>query len=408
MSHWMLPFMKIIFSIFYFLVMSFTADAYYVTTFKSEILNYDLPTHVMVAGAGDQLFTQFQEVATAKALKYYELNSGEQIVLITAKEIEVDNSALLTKWGFIIQHENKGTFEGKTFIAEMLKFNKIISLDIFSHSTAQYGIHLDGRFHRLSTDTKNLIKLKSHFLKDAYVFLHGCNAGYSMAPYLSELWEIPVAGAMTSSNFHKLHSDGNFYLDEVGSYPNSNWAKINDKSFVEPVKCREGACLRLKPDNVPYLGFWGSYREGGLPFYKFLCVKNTYEDCTRVMAKSMLSFVSNVHITQDSSLDEYKKAVVDFLCPINSKNNLRQECEENLVNALSTGDETYNPFSRPQIECDFKGCKAQIKCKPLSFLSRDLFKPGSCELVRTFNGKSTTIVREFKAYLDGFKSLRLN
>ncbi|MDD4972874.1 MAG: hypothetical protein PHY93_00905 [Bacteriovorax sp.] len=379
------------------------SNAFLVTTYSSDKLNYNLPTRILVAGAGDDLGTQFQQVARGKALKYSQQYPNEQIVLIAADEPDIDDKIALQNWGFNFQRENKSTFNGDTFLDEAKKFKQIASIDIFSHSSAQYGIHLDGKAHRLTLNTKNVERLKGHFTKDAYAFLHGCNGGFNLAPFLSNAWEIPVAGAMTSTNFQKLHSDGNFYLTEEGFFPNTDWAQTNDKTFNESVKCNAGMCLRLKPDNNPYTGFWGEYGDGGLSFYKFFCIKNSPDACKRVMAKSLLGFVGNTNLKAGATLVEYKKLLFDFLCPVSAKRDLRRECEQNLENALVTGDLTYNPFSRKQIECNFQSCSVEIKCQKV--LLTGIYRPGTCQLINNFEGKSTTLVREYKAYLEGFNNL---
>ena len=96
--------------------------------------------------------------------------------------------------------------------------------------------------NRLSIKTIGIEKLKGHFSNDAYLFLHGCNTGFILAPFLS-----------------KLHSDGEFYLTAKGFSPNSDWAHRNKNSYNFETSCRYGKCLRLKPDNHPYIGYWGEY-----------------------------------------------------------------------------------------------------------------------------------------------------
>ncbi|MGZ3690193.1 MAG: hypothetical protein ACXVAX_01740, partial [Pseudobdellovibrio sp.] len=102
-------------------------------------------------------------------------------------------------------------------------------------------------------------------------------------------------------------------------------------------------------------------------------------------------------------LAEYKKSLFDFLCPISAKRDLRGECETNLENSLVSGDQTYNPFSRNQVECDFQSCKVEIKCSKVPLTG--VYRPGTCTLMNNFDGKATTLVREYKAYLEGFKNL---
>ena len=393
-------------SVLAFLTLAIVANAhasYHVASYNTESLDTNRPTRVMVVGNGDDLGLLFQEVAKAKAVKYTENYPQDQIALIAINEKEMGSEWSLKRYGFKLERNDSSTLDGKEFIKEVSKFKKIISLDIFSHSSAQFGIHLDGRANRLNITTKGLEALKPNFMKDAFAYLHGCNSGFNLAPFLSNIWGIPVAGSMTSTNFQKLHSDGNFYLSEEGYAPNSDWAKTNTLSNDKESECKTGTCQRLKPDNTPYVGFWGAYREGGLPFYKFFCVKNSEADCQRVMAKSMLSHTLIVNLKKTSSLAEYKKAVIDFLCPVSSKKDLRGECEAKLEEALVTGDMTYNPFSRPQVECDFKACKVEIDCEKVLFTG--VPKPGTCELKNNTPAPATTLVREYKAYLAAFPSL---
>ena len=384
-------------------VISTAHASYHVASYNTENLDPNKPTRVMVVGNGDDLGLLFEEVAKAKAVKYTENYPQDQIALIAINEKEMGSEWNLKRYGFKIERNDSSTLDGKEFIKEVSKFKKILSLDIFSHSSAQFGIHLDGRANRLNITTKGLESLKPNFMKDAFAYLHGCNSGFNLAPFLSNIWGIPVAGSMTSTNFQRLHSDGNFYLSEEGYAPNSDWAKTNALSYDKEVECKTGTCQRLKPDNTPYVGFWGAYRAGGLPFYKFFCVKNSEADCQRVMAKSMLSHTLTINLKKNSSLAEYKKAVFDFLCPVSSKKDLRGECEAKLDEALVTGDMTYNPFSRPQVECNFKECKVEIDCEKVLFTG--VPKPGTCELKNNTPAPATTLVREYKAYLAAFPSL---
>ncbi len=356
----------------------------------------------MVAGTGDELKLLFQEVAKGKAQKYLELNPEEQIVLIAAKEKDMDNERALKRWGFNINEIKNETMDGQDLLSELARFKKILSLDIFSHSSAQFGIHLVSRTNRLNVNTKGLETIKKNFLPAAFVYLHGCNTGFNLAPYLSKIWGVPVAGSLTSTNFQRLHTDGNFYLEEEGYAPSKDWSEQNAQSFNQPFNCKDGLCKRLKPDNTPYSGFWGYYGEGGLPFYKWFCVNNSDVDCQRVMAQNLLSQVSVVNLVKTSTIEVYKKAVVDFLCPVSSKKDLRRECEEQLEQALVTKDFTYNPFSRALIECNFKGCNATVECGKV-FLT-GLPKPGTCKVNNPVK-KATTLVREYQTYLQAFNYL---
>ena len=394
---------KILITLVVALIFSNAQASYIVATFGPKEINTNIPTRILLVGQADDLGLLFQEVATAKAIKYQEHFPEDQILLIAVNEVAMGSEWALKKWGFNLKKIEKTTLDGKEFLKKAKEFNKIKSLDIFSHSSAQYGIHLEGRANRINLNTKNLDRLTPNFTKEAYAFLHGCHTGFNLAPFLSKIWGIPVAGSLTSTNFQKLHNDGNFYISDSGFAPNSDWAGENTLSNNETLNCKQGVCLRLKPDNTPYVGWWGAYREGGLPFYKFFCSKNNIEDCERVMAKSMLSHSLIVNLKKTSTLQEYKKGVIDFLCPVSSKKDLRSECEAKLEEALVTEDMTYNPFSRPQVECDFMGCMTEISCAKVFLISVD--KPGTCELKNLAPEKATTLVREYKAYLEAYKYL---
>lgn len=388
---------------FLFSVASIARAEYFIATYGTHKFDPKQPARIMVAGEGQELKLLFQEVAKAKAEKFVELNPEEQIIFITAEEPEMGNEGALKRWGFKIVEKNKATLDGKELIERLVDYKKIMSLDIFSHSSAQYGIHFKSRSHRLNINTKGLEVLKKNFTQDAYAFLHGCNSGFNLAPFLSKVWGIPVAGSLTSSNFQRLHSDGHFYLEDEGSAPNKDWSRNNALSFNKEVPCKDGYCLRLKPDNTAYVGFWGAYREGGLPFYKWFCVNNSEEQCFRVMARNLLSQTSIVNLKPDSNESIYKKAVVDYLCPISGQKDLRRECEEALEQALVTKDYTYNPFTRPQVECNFKKCDVEVTCDKI--LITNVPKPGTCHL--TNNAKAaTTLVREYESYLKAYQLLK--
>lgn len=383
---------------------SYSANAYLVLTYKNSQFDVDRPTRILVTGVGKEQGTQFQEVANSKALKYFELFPKEQIVLIAKNENAFNSKqSLLKRWGFFVQYEKKNTFDGDALIKELTNFKQISSIDIFAHGTAHYGIYLEDTQNRLSPETQSAKNLQGHFASDAYIFLHGCNAGFTLAPYLSKVLSIPVAGALTSSDFQRLHSDGSFYGTEEGYYPNSDWATFNKSTFNKPTNCRDGRCIRLKPDNHPYYGYWGEYKGGGLPFYKFFCVNNSQKDCERVMAKSLYSFNGTTNLKLNSSFKEYKNLLGDFLCPISGTRDYRRVCREKLDLSLLTFDETFNPFRGSQLECDFKGCITDFRCK--NILHPTLKNGKSCLLINRTQMPSTTLVREYEAYIAGFEQL---
>lgn len=388
------------------LVSSFCVYAdYHVATYNTKNYSESKNTRVLVTGTGDDLGLLFHEVAKASALKYAQTYPDDQILIIAIEE-KIGSKWSLERYGFKILRNEKPTFNAKILLKELARVQKIKSIDFFTHSTAQFGLHLNMRANPLNERTEHLSSIKSNFTKDAYVILHGCNNGFTLAPFLSRVWNLPVAGSLTSTNFQKLHSDGEFYLTGTSQYPTyGSWAKENNLSFSKEESCAQGACLRMRPENAPYVGFWGEYREGGLPFYKFFCGYLTEEKCLPVMAKSMLAHTLKINLNKNSSFEDYKKAVVDYLCPVSAKSNIKGQCEAELEKALVTKDYTYNPFSRDLLECDFRGCQQEIACK--NTIIKAIPKPGSCLLKNTFTGKATTLVREYEAYLKAYPYLSL-
>ena len=392
--------------LFMTLFLSWTnANAYLVSSYNSESVKYDIPTRILVTGDGKDQETQFEELANSKALKYSELYPKEQIIFIAKNEsINNENINLIKNWGFHLLFNKKNTFTGEALVSELLKFKTITSIDFFSHGAAQYGLYLENSMNRFSIKTNGVEKLKGHFSNDAFLFMHGCNTGFILAPYLSKLLSIPVAASLTSTDFQKLHNDGEFYLTEKGFSPNSDWAKRNKSSFNIETSCRYGKCIRLKPDNHPYIGYWGEYYDGGLPFYKFFCVNVNSDKCNRVMAKSLFGFIGTTNLNLNSNLDLYKKALVDFLCPISARRDIRGECEMNLETAMLTKDESYNPFKGVLLDCNFNNCLSDFKCTNMASASIENAK--KCVLINRSNKRSTTLVKEYKAYLAGFMGLK--
>lgn len=398
--------MKKIFAAFVSLMVSSQAFAYITATYGSQGAHSDVRTHVLIVGKGNELSTLLQTTAAAKAKKYAELYPQEQVYLISVNETgKDDNLELLAKYGFKNVDEKSGfNFTSGDVFKEMKKFNKIASVDIFSHSVAYYGVILDGKLNRMDPKKDGYEKLAGNFTADAYAFLHGCNSGQFLAPVLSLQWGIPVAGSFTATDFNRMHQNGNWYFDDGRKPTEGSFDTVNKVTYERNELCAEGACRRLHPDNFTYNGYWGDFSEGGLGFYKYFCMRNSTEACNKAMARAALSYVSTKAINMNSSLEDYKTVVFDSLCPVSSKPEIREKCMEGLERAAATGG-TYDSFSGKSLQCDFKGCQAKFKCKRIPML--DLLQKGSCEVINLrASAKTTTQVEEFKAYMNGWKLLQ--
>lgn len=416
----------VLYSLLLSVFISSSAHAFLVGTYGKETqLDPNKRTRVIVTGRGKELVSLFQESAAAKAKKYKELYPDDQILFLGVIEtpeygenFKYDNWALLKEYKFNAEEKKiaidfnpmKGTtysdqLSVRALIEVLTPYVKIASLDIYSHSTPTYGVILDGKWNRLDDSNRQIKILKKNFTEDAYAFLHGCNSGAGVAQHLSKVWNIPVAGSLTSTTSQRLFEDGAFYADEEYSRPaNLKKVKTNKLSYKKNAGCYDGSCVRFKPDNSPYAGYWGKF-ENGLPFFKFFCVDIETEKCERIMSQSMLSFISVKAIDQKSELEDYKNVVKDFLCPTNKKGDIQQKCMDELdLIGIEQGDETYNPFSGEQIQCDFSGCEVKYDCTEIPIIGITI--PESCQLINTSTQKATTLVKEYRSYINGFKSLK--
>lgn len=382
------------------------AFAYVTATYGSEGADPNVRTHVIIVGRGNELGTQFQASSAAKAKKYAELYPKEQIFLISVNEKDNDeNLDLLKSFNYRnVKETSDFSFTSGDVMKEMSKFKKIASVDIYSHSVAYYGVVLDGKTNRMDPKKDGYGILAGNFTTDAFAVLHGCNSGQFLAPILSMQWGIPVAGSFTSTSFQRMHENGNFYFDDGRVPAQGSFVTVNKFTYDRNENCAEGACRRLYPDNFAYDGYWGVFSEGGLGFYKFFCMKNSDAVCFKAMAKAAISSVSVKAVDLKSSFEDYKAVVIDWMCPLSAKTNIRQKCIEGLDKAVATGG-TYDSYDGKSVQCSFKGCEAKFKCKRLPLI--DLLQPHSCEVINLRKSpKTTTQVNEYKAFLKGWELLQ--
>ncbi|QDK36805.1 hypothetical protein [Bdellovibrio sp. NC01] len=380
------------------------AFAYITATAANKPIDVNTRTHILIVGNGTDLGNALTQAATAQAKKYQELYPNEQVYLISVNETGKDqDTAELKEFGYYNIEEKGKSFKSKDVFNEMSQFSKIASFDVFSHSVAYYGVILDGKLNRLDPLADGYDKLAKNFTSDAYAFLHGCNSGQFLAGVFSKQWGIPVAGSFTGTDFQYIYEGKGFFNDDGRAPKDASKVKINKIGYEKNIGCYTGACSRLMPDNFAYHGFWGEFTEGGLGFYKWICAGSniTSDRCFTAMARAALSYVSIKPLRDNSSIEDYKDVVLDFLCPANK----RTECRAALENAVKTGNMEYDPYGGKSLQCDFKNCKAKFTCERIPLVN--LLKSGSCKVenLRESN-KTTTIANEYAAYLKGYKLLQ--
>lgn len=385
---------------------------------SSSYGDFNKPTHILVVGYAGGLGAQLFRVAAHRAQRYMELNPGHAAVIIGPDRVDIKIPSLASYEGY---KSMLRTLRLKTVLMDerwllnhrlmdiVLKYNNIESVDFVSHSAAHQGVGLDEvpdsnpayKYKRFNLQTEGLEKLAARLSPGAFVMLHGCNSAFSQAPELSKILKVPVAGSLTYTNFQELFSDKKWYFNDSGKYPAGlSRATSNGTSFTQPQPCSKGGCHRMQPEPYPYAGFWGKLT-AGLAHYKFFCGTSTPSlECKKSMAKSLMANMNPIAISPKSSLEDFKLAAKDYLCPDVSRLDKRAECFQALERSLV--EENVVPFTGMTrghtVQCDFKTCDVQVKCTDT---------PGSCKV--TYVGKNvkpTTTGLEFRAYVEGFLSLK--
>ncbi len=373
---------------------------YIVGTMTGKMVDYDKPTHILVAGSAKKHESnQFFQSAVARGFKYMELYPDHQVVIISSPEVkDRKNAEVFRRFNVhILKEVKKVKLSGYRLVEEMRTFTHIASFDYYGHSSP-WALILGKRHTTLGEGTSNLSKLRSHFMPLAAASLNGCNGGIELAPMLSKAWHIPVSGALTGSLFEGLHSDGLWYNEFVSK--DAPRVRTNSVSYQHSKDCSLGTCWRMKPAASSYSGYWGVLGYG-LGFYKFFCNYDEAKNCAKAAAKSLLSFPSIVNVNKGSSVEDFKQVLYDYLCPTGLGKNHFYDCIDAINTALATGDHTYTPFKGPGIPCSMRKCDAHLVCKS----NRSGPKPGTCKLVLDSKRPMTTFIDEFIMLLNGFKAL---
>ncbi len=346
------------------------AWAFNVSNVVDQNIGFDRDTHVLVAGYSGGMGDLFLKTAVARARRYEQLYPDHQVIVIRNQEASGNDSGWERYMRLHLLERNDLRLSGENLLNYLLQFQtgKIKSLDVYSHSSPLTGMSLQSSLtvERFWSNTPGIELLKDRFASGAYAVIHGCNGGYEQAPMLSSLWSIPVSAALGATDFQQLHNDGRWYFNNVGQFPSEGgWAKENHLSFDKPLAAHQ-ASFRMKPEHTAYIGDWG-HLEVGLAFYKFFCNYDgaTEDDCSKVMSRALLGYISAKNITLSSSLANYKRVVQDFLCQNNPKvPSYRVRCIQAL-NRSEFDDEMLFSSLRRGIDanCTMKGCDVKLVCK---------------------------------------------
>lgn len=379
-----------------------------VGTMTARPIDSTKPVHIVVIGYADGLGNGLVQSAITRAGRYQTLNAEAQVVFLAKPEVRasVTDRQAIERLGVKVLSDDATALDGTRLFAEMKKYSNIASFDYYGHSTP-WSINTSSFDSRWSVQNNpDFGSLRGHFGESAYATLSGCNAGVVLAQVLARAWGIPVSGAWTGSLFERLWSDGNWYVADDRSHPRSGaWAEQNAVSFVAGRDCANrlggGYCLRLRPQNAPYSGYWGKYFGSGLGFFKTFCYLQQ-EECERRMAIGLFSFPSVKALVPDSPVGDFESVVFDFLCPQSPDGSARRACIAGIREAVSRKDMRFDAFPRRSVDCTLHDCNSRlVKDEATSKeRGRDAFR-----IELTDDQPSRSLSREYAHYMRGYHAI---
>jgi hypothetical protein len=424
-------------------------------------------THVIVLGNGAEFGLSAFATARLKALKWLELAPRDQILILAAKHPRAFKFLESNK--FEVSEDANADLTLGVILGKLTKLNRIASFEVYSHSNPPYGpsldtIDKDSRYYLFYAKQfhSSYVVLKSRFTADAFAVFYGCNSAWKTAPLISLLWGIPVAGAMTATEFQILGKDGRYRVATDENKHRYGVQKLNGVGFQNTTDCGPG-CYRLRPENANYNVYWG-HLKAGLPFYKFFCANPkewvqqeaawaaTYQQstgkpvpagmvlklegsidpnqnpisadrCLKTMARFMMVEPSVEALSPASSLEQFKTVVKDFLCPhggdgphSSGGDRITENCMEQLDRAEAASQKNLkmglNFMARGanMAQCDLQTCQAKVVCESKdrvnSSLSVPIYQEKGCRVVDLSNKVVTTMVDEYLNYISGYKLLK--
>ena len=383
----------------------FPSTEYRVGLFQDLIVDTTKITHIIVVGSAvKEDSDQFFQAGVSHAYRYKELYPDHQVVILSSPDVlNTTDDQVFEKYSILIIKKVLEKFKAKNMLKEMLAFNKIASFDFFGHSSpwAMKIGDMNAAFY--PGDNYAALKiLRDHFLPNAYVTLNACNTGFNIAPELSEILKLPVSGALTSSMFERIESDGFWYKED--DWTKGNYVEINKTSYTQAMSCKLGVCVRMKPSRLEYNSVWGHFIEGGLSFNKFFCKFNNSDGrCERGMANSLLSFPSVIPINMSSSIDNFKTVAFDWLCSTAKDKTYFDKCVSGIQSAIERFDLVYQSHPGNELMCDFTSCNARVQCQYEADGTPIL---GTCHIKTPVNTEPTNVAREMLSLLKGFDDLK--
>ena len=380
-----------------FLVISINADASFIASSSGKI-NSNSTTHVLVAGSPDKLGELFIYSLLTRARIYLDNDPQSQIIIVGRSE----DKEIIQDAGFKIVKSKSGLLKADMIKESISQIKSIQSLDIYAHSNALSGVSLDSNswVTQLLNEKDDLWTMFATKLSpETYIFIHGCNAGIKLAPALASKLKIAVFAALTSTDFQYIYNDSFWAFDYNAD--NKNLSSKNILNYKKDFRCGK-YCTRMKPDNSSYKGHWGDWSAGGYPTFKLFCGSQDNKNCERGAIEAISSFPGPQKSSQvKSSLENFKKQVIDFMCPFAHNSDKQNLCQSNLENSITDSSlASYSPFKGKTLVCDRIRCKAHFNCS----FGNAAFNPGNCKLEsEAKEGEiSNSFTDEYKYFIEIF------
>lgn len=368
--------------------------AYVIADLQTPGEDPQVGTHIIVSGKGMEDGRSWLEIARTQALTYADKQHHGKIRIISAI-MDPSDITVMKGWGYSNIRVEQQTFTDTQLVAAIEQVPSIASLDMIGHDGAILGFALEDYDHRFFMSAlKSLSAYRSHFTKDSYVRLFGCNTGWNFAPAIAQYLHVPAAGSMTSEDIQFLHNNQTWYFDEDKMYPPGGNASVNRVSFGKHEACDHGsACHRLKTVTVAYDGKHGKYK-GSVPFLKFFCGTVPQADCFRRMAISTQYLIGVVSVEGKPSPNDYARIIADQFCDAGANSAAYQDCLEKVMNHVLSPTPvlppTFVPTQDAMLTCTFTKCQFVTKCT------------NDCDLIGDSSQPSTVFVDELDAYKQGY------
>ncbi|MEC7278334.1 MAG: hypothetical protein VXV96_18575 [Bdellovibrionota bacterium] len=339
-----------------FLVLAFwagQASAYTIFSLKPVNWSKVKSVDVFIAGYGEELGLQFLYSAITRAQKHDELypDSRAQLILWAKEDGKKSDEGEIRRRGFSVIKTSRWKLSDKVIFNQLKRLPSIHSIHFFSHNAAFAGAAVQ-KSERIGAKNFPWDELAGKFAPGAYIFLHGCNTGFVVAPGISRITGLPVMGSLTSTDFQQLFVNDQWYHNNkgFGQYPSGlAKKKTSGPLFNESKSCWKGYCHRMMPNEHTYRGHWGYY-DIGLPYYQAFCTfsNNDGEKCGRGVADAILGTTPTIN-------KSWEDQVMDYMCPRMADPKVYETCQKVL-----RGESNGKFFRGKIVKCSRSNCSAEI------------------------------------------------